>query len=68
MRNHTAIHVARPMGSLYSEWDTYGLNNDLPDQVVSDRANVSPGILDKHYDRRTDREKIEQRRGYLESM
>ncbi|QGA84100.1 XerD/XerC family integrase [Halomicrobium sp. LC1Hm] len=39
--------------------------NDVPKQVVSDRLNASGQILDKHYDRRGEREKAEQRRDYL---
>jgi hypothetical protein len=30
--------------------------------------NVSPDVLDKHYDRRSEEVKVEQRRGYLESL
>lgn len=41
---------------------THGLNNDMPDKVVSDRANVSPQVIEQHYDRRTEQEKMEQRR------
>lgn len=47
---------------------THGLNNDMPDKVVSDRANVSLAVLDRHYDRRTKREKMEQRREYLDNL
>ncbi|MFC6875381.1 tyrosine-type recombinase/integrase [Halobellus marinus] len=47
---------------------THSLNNNMPDKVVSDRANVSQRVLDKHYDRRTDREKMEQRREYLDNI
>lgn len=47
---------------------TYSLNSDLPDKVVSDRANVSPEIIEQHYDQRTEREKMEQRRGYLDNL
>lgn len=45
---------------------TNRLNNDLPDNVVSDRANVSQVVIEQHYDRRTEREKMEQRREYLD--
>jgi len=44
------------------------LTADVPEPVVSDRANVSPDILETHYDRRTEREKMEQRRDYLQGI
>lgn len=37
-------------------------------QVVGNRANVSQDVLDAHYDRRSDREKAEQRREYLDHV
>lgn len=47
---------------------TKHLSNDVPDKVVSDRMNVSLDVLEKHYDRRGEREKTEQRRGYLDEL
>jgi integrase len=47
---------------------THWLNSDVPEPVVSARANVSTAVLDKHYDRRTEREKMEQRRRYLDQI
>ena len=47
---------------------THWLAADVPEQVVSDRANVSPGVIDKHYDRRSEREKMEQRRRYIHQV
>jgi hypothetical protein len=44
------------------------LNADVPEGVVSARANVSPAVLSEHYDRRTRREKMEQRRRYLDQI
>lgn len=44
---------------------THFLSEDVPDTVVSDRMNVSKDILDKHYDARSNRQKMEQRRGHL---
>ncbi|WP_416840600.1 tyrosine-type recombinase/integrase [Haloferax sp. DFSO52] len=47
---------------------THHLSKDVPEKVVSDRMNVSLDILEKHYDRRGEREKAEQRRGYLDNL
>jgi integrase len=47
---------------------THSLNSEMPDKVVSDRANVSQRVIEQHYDRRTEREKMEQRREYLDNL
>jgi integrase len=47
---------------------TNWLSADIPEPVVSARANVSSDTLHKHYDRRTERKKMEQRRKYLDKI
>jgi len=47
---------------------TRSLNEDVPTVVVSDRANVSSDVLEKHYDRRIEREKMEKRREFVEGI
>jgi len=47
---------------------TEHLNEDIPETAVSGRANVSQRVLEQHYDRRTQREKMEQRRQYLDQL
>jgi site-specific recombinase XerD len=47
---------------------THHLSEDVPETVVSDRMNVGQEVLDKHYDRRSERVKVEQRREYLEGV
>ena len=47
---------------------THSLNSEMPDKIVSDRANVSQRVIEQHYDRRTEREKMEQRREYLDKL
>ena len=37
-------------------------------EVVSERCNVSPGIIDKHYDVRSAEEKMRQRRQVLDEV
>ncbi|KAA9399977.1 site-specific integrase [Haloarcula sp. CBA1130] len=47
---------------------THFLRKDVPEKVVSDRMNVSTDVLEQHYDRRTEDEKAEQRREYLDGL
>ncbi|WP_226479977.1 tyrosine-type recombinase/integrase [Natrinema amylolyticum] len=44
------------------------LNSDVPKDVVSDRMNVSQKVLDKHYDARTEEEKANTRKQYLDNI
>lgn len=41
------------------------MDNYMPDKVVSDRTNVSPEVIESHYDRRSEREKMEQQGGRI---
>ncbi|PSP37708.1 integrase [Halobacteriales archaeon QH_7_65_31] len=47
---------------------TAHLNADVPKEIASDRMNVSVSVLDKHYDARTETEKRELRRDYLDNV
>ena len=47
---------------------THFLTKDVPEEVVSDRMNVSRDVLDQHYDNRSEEVKLEQRRGYLDNI
>lgn len=47
---------------------THHLTQDVPEQVVSDRMNVSQRVLEEHYDRRSEEVKVEQRRNYLNDI
>lgn len=47
---------------------THLLKEDVPKEVVSDRANVGRDVLDKHYNQMSEKEKMEQRRGYLNQI
>lgn len=47
---------------------TYYRREDVPRQIVKERLNASTDILDRHYDRRSDREQAEQRSNYLPDL
>ncbi|MFD1586168.1 site-specific integrase [Halorientalis brevis] len=47
---------------------TYYRREDVPRRVVKDRLNASEDILDRHYDRRSDREQAEQRSNHLPDL
>jgi len=47
---------------------THYLSEDVPVDVISDRMNVSRNVLEKHYDKRSEEVKVEQRREYLENV
>lgn len=47
---------------------THWLSADIPEPAVGARGNVSTEVLEKHYDRRSEREKMEQRRKYLDQV
>jgi len=44
------------------------LTEDVPEKVVSDRMNVGQDVLDKHYDKRDEEVKVEQRRDYINGI
>lgn len=47
---------------------THHLTSDVPETAVSDRANVSKEVLDQHYDQRSKRDEMQQRRKYLDNI
>jgi len=47
---------------------TAWLRADVPDNVTGYRASTSPEVLSAHYDERTEHEKMEQRRRYLNDV
>lgn len=47
---------------------THHLQSDIPVEVVAARANVGPEVLEKHYDRRSEKTKMEQRRKFLRNL
>lgn len=47
---------------------THYLTSDVPETAIGDGANVSQDVLEQHYDQRSEREKMEQRREYLDNI
>lgn len=47
---------------------THMLSEDVPPEIVSDRADVSESVIEQHYDGRDELTKVEQRRDYLDNL
>jgi hypothetical protein len=47
---------------------THALSEEWPMKAVGNRANVSEQVHKKHYDQRSAKEKMEQRREYLDRL
>lgn len=47
---------------------TYWRKKDVPVEIVSDRMDVNPDVIEQHYDRRTEEGKARQRRKYVEDI
>jgi integrase len=44
------------------------LRKGVPEEVVSDRSNATPDVLEQHYDQRSERERAERRREFLDDV
>jgi len=47
---------------------THYLTEDVPAEIVGDRMDVSRKVLDKHYDKRSQEVRLEQRRRFLDEL
>ena len=47
---------------------TYHRKQSIPKEVAGERMDMSESVLEKHYDKRTEREKMKQRRQYLGNL
>ena len=47
---------------------THHLNSDVPKPMVSDRMDVSPDVIDAHYDAEDEKGKMNRRRDYLNNV
>lgn len=58
----------QPARSPSGKHHTHRLCEALPEKVVSDWMNIDPDLLDIHYDKGSEEQKVEQHRGYLDNI